>query len=110
MLTATLRADGSSSFAKESRWGWFPSVALAWKVNNEAFLKDVEAINSLKLRLGWGVVGNQWAGSYAYGVTMLGSLHLGYWFLCSNYPNRELKWEETNSFNVGLDLASSTTA
>lgn len=88
LLTATLRADGSSSFAKESRWGWFPSVALAWKVNNEAFLKDVEAINSLKLRLGWGVVGNQWAGSYA-----------------GNYPNRELKWEETNSFNVGLDLA-----
>ncbi len=83
LLTATLRADGSSSFAKESRWGWFPSVALAWKVNNEAFLKDVEAINSLKLRLGWGVVGNQWAGSYAYGVTMASAASIwGTGFLC----------------------------
>ena len=106
LLTATLRADGSSSFAKESRWGWFPSVALAWKVNNEAFLKDVEAINSLKLRLGWGVVGNQWAGSYAYGVTMASAAPSGVLgFYAGNYPNRELKWEETNSFNVGLDLA-----
>ncbi len=105
MLTATLRADGSSSFAKESRWGWFPSVALAWKVNNEAFLKDVEAINSLKLRLGWGVVGNQWAGSYAYGVTMASAASIWGRVLCGNYPNRSLKWEETNSYNIGLDLA-----
>ena len=105
-LSGSLRADGSSSFAKESRWGWFPSVALAWKVNNEAFLKDVEAINSLKLRLGWGVVGNQWAGSYAYGVTMASAASIwGTGFYAGNYPNRELKWEETNSFNVGLDLA-----
>ena len=106
LLTATLRADGSSSFAKESRRGWFTSVELAWKVNNEAFLKDVEAINSLKLRLGWGVVGNQWAGSYAYGVTMASAASIwGTGFYAGNYPNRELKWEETNSFNVGLDLA-----
>ena len=91
---------------QRSRWGWFPSVALAWKVNNEAFLKDVEAINSLKLRLGWGVVGNQWAGSYAYGVTMASAASIwGTGFYAGNYPNRELKWEETNSFNVGLDLA-----
>lgn len=106
LLTATLRADGSSSFAKESRWGWFPSVALAWKINNEAFLKDVEAINSLKLRLGWGVVGNQWAGSYAYGVTMASAASIwGTGFYAGNYPNRELKWEETNSYNVGIDIA-----
>lgn len=106
LLTATLRADGSSSFAKESRWGWFPSVALAWKINNEAFLKDVTAINSLKLRLGWGVVGNQWAGSYAYGVTMASAASIwGTGFYAGNYPNRGLKWEETNSYNVGLDFA-----
>lgn len=106
LLTATLRADGSSSFAKESRWGWFPSVALAWKINNEAFLKDVEAINSLKLRLGWGVVGNQWAGSYAYGVTMASAASIwGTGFYAGNYPNRELKWEQTNSYNVGLEFA-----
>ena len=79
---------------------------MAWKVNNEAFLKDVEAINSLKLRLGWGVVGNQWAGSYAYGVTMASAASIwGTGFYAGNYPNRELKREETNSFNVGPDLA-----
>lgn len=106
LLTATLRADGSSSFAKESRWGWFPSVALAWKVNNEAFLKDVTAISSLKLRLGWGMVGNQWAGSYAYGVTMASAASIwGTGFYGGNYPNRDLQWEETQSYNVGLDLA-----
>lgn len=106
LLTATLRADGSSSFAKDSRWGWFPSVALAWKINNEAFLKDVEAISSLKLRLGWGVVGNQWAGSYAYGVTMNSAASIwGTGFYAGNYPNSELQWEETNSYNVGIDLA-----
>ena len=79
LLTATLRADGSSSFAKESRWGWFPSVALAWKVNNEAFLKDVEAINSLKLRLGWQPMGRFLCLWRHHGF---GSLHLGHWFLC----------------------------
>lgn len=106
LFTATLRSDGSSSFAKESRWGLFPSVALAWKISNEKFLKDVSAINSLKLRLGWGVVGNQWAGSYAYGVTMASAASIwGTGFYAGNYPNSELKWEQTNSYNVGLDLA-----
>lgn len=106
LLTATVRADGSSSFDKGNRWGWFPSVALAWRINNEAFLKDVKAINSLKLRLGWGVVGNQWAGSYAYGVTMTSVATVwGTGFYGGNYPNSSLKWERTNSYNVGLDLS-----
>ena len=106
LLTATLRADGSSSFAKESRWGWFPSVALAWRINNEAFLKDVKAINSLKLRLGWGLVGNQWAGSYAYGVTMASAASIwGTGFYGGNYPNPSLQWEQTKSYNVGFDLS-----
>ena len=59
LLTFTLRRDGSSKFYKDNRWGWFPSAALAWKVSNESFLKDNNIINNLKLRLGWGVVGNQ---------------------------------------------------
>ncbi|MGB3774044.1 MAG: SusC/RagA family TonB-linked outer membrane protein, partial [Leeuwenhoekiella sp.] len=57
LLTATIRYDGSSKFAEENRWGWFPSAALAWKVSNEEFLKDNEYINNLKLRVGYGVVG-----------------------------------------------------
>lgn len=106
LLTATVRADGSSSFDKGSRWGWFPSVALAWRINNEAFLKDVKTINSLKLRLGWGLVGNQWAGSYAYGVTMASAATIwGTGFYSGNYPNPSLKWEQTSSYNVGLDLS-----
>ena len=106
LLTATMRADGSSSFAKESRWGWFPSLALAWKISNEAFLKKVKVINSLKIRLGWGVVGNQRASSYAYGVTMSAVPSIwGTGFYAGNYANPKLKWEETNSYNVGIDLS-----
>ena len=58
LLTATLRADASSKLAKEHRWGYFPSVALAWNIANENFLKENEAVNELKLRLGYGEVGN----------------------------------------------------
>lgn len=70
LLTATLRTDGSSSFGENNRWGWFPSVALAWRISNEKFMENVSFINNLKLRLGWGLVGNQSSGSYAYGATM----------------------------------------
>lgn len=106
LLTATIRADGSSSFGPNNRWGYFPSVALAWKIKNERFLKEVSAISNLKIRLGWGLVGNQWAGSYAYGASMVSSP--GVWgtgFYAGNYPNDNLKWEETSSYNAGLDLA-----
>lgn len=107
LLTATIRADGSSSFDKGKRWGWFPSVALAWKISNEAFMKNATAINNLKLRLGWGMVGNQRAGSYAYGVTMSTAASIwGTGFYAGNYPNSDLRWEETSSYNVGLDLGA----
>lgn len=107
LLTATLRADGSSSFAQGKRWGWFPSVALAWKINNENFLKKVKAISNLKLRFGWGIVGNQWAGSYAYGVSMTSAPSIwGTGFYAGNYPNKALRWEETQSYNAGLDLGA----
>lgn len=106
LLTATMRADGSSAFGPNNRWGYFPSVALAWRINNEAFLSNVEVLNNLKLRLGWGLVGNQNAGSYAYGAPMatVGTVW-GTGYYMSRFSNGNLKWEETNSFNVGLDLA-----
>lgn len=106
LLTATLRADGTSTFGPDNRWGWFPSVALAWRFKNESFLKDVEWINDAKLRLGWGVVGNQNAGNYAYGATMASvATAWGTGFYPNNFSNSKLKWEETHSYNIGFDLA-----
>lgn len=106
LLTATLRADGTSTFGPDNRWGWFPSLALAWRMKNESFLKDVSWISDAKLRLGWGVVGNQNAGNYAYGATMSSvATAWGTGFFPANFANSKLKWEETHSYNVGLDLA-----
>lgn len=106
LITATLRTDGSSSFGKNNRWGWFPSAAAAWRVNNESFLKDVDWLSNLKLRLGWGLVGNQSTGSYAYGVAM-GSVATawGTGYYAGNYANPDLRWESTNSWNAGIDMA-----
>ena len=105
LLTATLRADGSSTFGSDNRWGWFPSVALAWRFKQESFLKDVSWLTNGKLRLGWGLVGNQNAGAYAYGATMASvATAYGTGFYPSNFANSKLKWEQTKSWNAGLDL------
>lgn len=106
LFTATVRRDGSSNFGENNRWGTFPSAAIAWRVNNENFMKNIKAINNLKLRVSWGIVGNQsvWRG-YAYGVTMASSpTPTGTGFYPSNFSNPDLKWERTNSLNIGLDL------
>ena len=105
LLTATLRYDGSSKFAKDYRWGWFPSAALAWKISNEDFLKDNSYINNLKLRLGWGAVGNQSVPNYAYtSLYRASATNQGTGLLPSNTANEELQWETTYSSNIGIDL------
>lgn len=107
LFTATVRRDGSSNFSENHRWGTFPSLALGWRINNEKFMKGVEFINNLKLRLSWGVVGNQaiWQG-YAYGVTMASSATpSGQGFYPGNFSNPDLKWEKTNAYNIGLDIS-----
>lgn len=107
LLTATLRADGSSSFGPDNRWGWFPSAAAAWRVNNEKFMESTKDwLSNLKLRVGWGLVGNQQTGSYAYGVAM-GTTNTawGTGYYASNYANKKLKWESTKAWNLGLDFA-----
>ena len=105
LLTATLRADGSSSFGPDNRWGWFPSAALAWRFSQESFLKNVSWLSNGKLRLGWGLVGNQNAGAYAYGATMANvATAYGTGFYPSRFANSKLKWEQTKAWNVGLDL------
>jgi len=105
LLTATLRRDGSSKFYKDNRWGWFPSAAVAWKLSNEDFIKNISSINNLKLRLGWGRVGNQNVEDYSYTSTYTSvATNWGTGLLASNTPNQDLKWETTSSSNVGLDL------
>ncbi|REG90117.1 SusC/RagA family TonB-linked outer membrane protein [Winogradskyella sediminis] len=110
LLTANFRADGSSTFGPDERWGYFPSFSLGWRVSNENFLENVDFISDLKIRAGWGIVGNDQIGNYAY----LGTVGSG-----ANYPiggvaqpgtypgtieNLSLKWEESEQTNVGIDI------
>ncbi|MEN2402510.1 TonB-dependent receptor [Flavobacterium sp. MC2016-06] len=105
LLTATIRRDGSSKFAEENRWGWFPSAALAWKISNENFLKNSTTVNNLKLRLGWGAVGNQNVPNNAYTSTYSASAtNWGTGLLAANTANKDLQWETTYSSNAGLDV------
>lgn len=107
LVTATLRADGSSSFGPDNRWGYFPSVALAWRISNEKFLEKTHSwLSNAKLRFGWGLVGNQSVGSYAYGVSMKSvATAWGTGYFSGNYENPDLKWESTKAWNIGLDLS-----
>jgi TonB-linked SusC/RagA family outer membrane protein len=115
-LTATIRADGSSRFAPNNRWGYFPSVGLSWNLSEEAFLQDVRNLNELKLRASLGTVGNQEIGDYKYEATYAtvdanerrnqvyafgDELIVGY--VRSNLENPDLKWEQTAAYNIGLD-------
>lgn len=105
LLTATLRADGSSNFAKGHKWGVFPSAALAWRINQEDFLRDVEWIDNLKLRLGYGLTGNANVSAFAY-TAMLKNMQTiwGNGNMLSRMPNENLTWEKTRSFNIGVDV------
>lgn len=113
LLTFTLRDDGSSRFNPDNRWGLFPSAALAWRLNKESFLKDVNVISDLKLRLGYGVTGQQNLGNgdYPYMARyMYSKAGANYYFGSTEYPliaplayDTNLKWEETTTYNIGLD-------
>ena len=107
LLTATMRYDGSSKLAPGHQWHAFPSTALAWKVSNESFLKDNPTIYNLKLRLGWGLVGNQGAGTTAYPQKSTLKTVETIWgtgLLTRSTANPNLKWETTSSSNIGVDL------
>lgn len=113
LLTFTLRGDGSSRFSKDNRWGVFPSVALAWKIKEESFLRDVSAVSDIKLRLGWGITGQQEGiGDYTYMPTYTPNLDHGYYAAIGDGAivrpdayNNDLTWEKTTTWNAGLDLA-----
>lgn len=105
LLTATIRRDGSSKFADGNKWGWFPSVALAWRTSQESFLRDNEVINNLKLRAGWGATGNQNVTDYAYmALLSFKTTPWGTGVLTGNTANPDLTWETTHSYNIGVDL------
>lgn len=114
LLTATVRDDGSSRFASENRWGLFPSIALAWDIKEESFLKNVSSLSALKLRLGYGITGQQEIGSgdYPYLARYTFSqvnaqYQFGNSYITTLRPegyDKNLKWEETTTYNIGLDF------
>ena len=122
LLTFTLRDDGTSRFSKDNRWALFPSVALGWKISNMPFMeKASENMNEFKLRLGWGQTGQQAVGGYFdympkytastfYGGSYYPNMYTGAYgaYMSTYYPaayNKNLKWETTTTWNVGLDMA-----
>ena len=113
LFTATLRADASSKLNPDDRWGYFPSVALAWNVSNENFLKDNKTLNELKLRFGYGEVGNvNGLGDYLFLTNYTrsqdgASYQLGDAFYQTYRPgvtNKNLRWEIGNTLNAGIDF------
>ncbi len=111
LLTATVRWDGSSKFASGNRWGSFPSVALAWRITEEDFMKNVNWLSNLKLRLSYGVTGNcDGIGNYSYATSATTG---GYYFYngayvqgkkLSSLVDKNLKWEKSYEWNLGLDF------
>lgn len=116
LLTATVRADGTSRFSKDNRWGIFPAVALGWRISEEAFMENTRSWwNDLKLRAGWGETGQQAVGDLwnayipTYSPSQPGSFYpdgMGGWLIPSfpNGLNPDLKWETTATWNVGIDF------
>jgi TonB-dependent starch-binding outer membrane protein SusC len=108
LATFTLRADGSSRFGPENKWGYFPSGSVAWRASNESFLKDNKTISNLKLRLGYGMVGNQAIPDFMYGSAMATppvTTTFGSAYRLRNIANPKLKWEASEQFNAGIDLS-----
>ena len=115
LLTVTGRWDGASMLAEGNKWDFFPSAALAWKMNEENFMKNIDWLNSLKLRVGYGVTGNASVKSYQTGGSMVSqwaNKPFGQGGVSTNVtgakasvlPNRNLGWEKTASTNFGLDF------
>lgn len=110
LATLTFRADGSSRFGKNNKFGYFPSAALAWRISNESFLKEISQLSSLKLRAGWGRTGNQEIGDYP-ALSTYQSAGSAIWdgkqvvgTGPAKIPNPDLKWETTDQINLGVDF------
>jgi TonB-linked SusC/RagA family outer membrane protein len=104
LLVSTVRTDGSSNFGPENKWGIFPSVSAAWRISQEKFF-NVPFISDLKLRFETGTTGNQGGGGGIYSPLGTGATPTGTGFLPSRYGNAGLKWEETKTNNIGINVA-----
>ena len=110
LLTAAVRRDGSSKFSPENRYSVFPSVAVGWRLSEEAFIKNMNVFNNLKLRGSWGMTGSQAIGSYAtlspYNTTFVAFNNTAAvaGVIQGNQGNRNLKWETTRQTDVGLEM------
>ncbi|MFY0600061.1 MAG: TonB-dependent receptor [Cyclobacteriaceae bacterium] len=111
LLTAAFRVDGSSRFSEDNRYAFFPSASLGWRLSEEAFFKDLDAIDDLKLRLGYGELGNQGINNFETRQTLIagsnsvfdGNLVQG--VRPARLPNPDLKWETTKEVNLGIDYS-----
>ncbi|QBN19521.1 SusC/RagA family TonB-linked outer membrane protein [Flavobacterium nackdongense] len=110
LFTATYRADGSSKFLGDNRWGYFPSAAAAWKINEESFMKDVSWVNLLKMRLSYGEAGNnnipvgQTIRTFESTATAWINNITNFWAPSKTMPNPDLKWETTVTQDLGIDF------
>jgi len=109
LLTASIRADGSSKFGKENKWGYFPSLALGWTLSEESFIQKLNIFDNFKLRASYGVTGNNQIPAYsAIGLLKPGNYVFNDVFYSgkvpSNVSNPDLKWETTAQYNLGVDL------
>lgn len=114
IITASFRRDGVSKFLEDQRYGFFPSVALAWNAHREGFIKNIDAIDQLKLRVGWGQIGNHGIGAYGtlsnYGINssvLYGTPTNGTSvpLILNNIANATLTWETTEQSNIGVDFS-----
>ncbi|MET3115684.1 TonB-linked SusC/RagA family outer membrane protein [Pedobacter sp. CG_S7] len=111
-VTTSFRADGSSKFSPENRWGYFPSAAVSWRLIEEGFMKNIRAVSDAKIRLSYGLTGNNRVSDFAYlstaGLPIYNTYIFNNVYNSSLVPlttgNKDLKWETTSQFNAGLDL------
>jgi TonB-linked SusC/RagA family outer membrane protein len=111
LFTATVRHDGSSRFGSDNRWGTFPSLAVAWRMSEESFLRDFDNLSNLKLRFGWGITGQQEIGNYEYLAKYSYSQNTARYLFGDTFYNMyrpdgydmNRKWESTTTTNIGLD-------
>lgn len=113
LLMASIRREGSDKFGQNNRWGWFPSVSAGWRISREDFMKNIPWINELKLRVGFGVTGTEPSSAYQYiALYNFNNAYMSYvdgkWIngiVPANNPNPNLKWEEKQETNIGIDYA-----
>lgn len=104
LLTASVRADGSSVLAKGNKWGYFPSVAAGWTLKEESFLRDVDWLDNLKVRASWGLSGNAAIDPYQTLGALTPTVTGGNDLIPAALANKDLTWEKTSSFDIGLDF------